>query len=87
MLVQQLLQSFEQDAGRIIDKLPWEYNYTQLVELLYKIYDPPGQRQAYQMKLRTLRRNSNESAREFCNKVYDTVYRAYPSLPENLLRL
>ena len=78
--VQQLLPSFGTDSSRIIDKLPLSYTYEDLLQVLQSIYDPPGQHEALQMKLRTLRRTTKQTPREFADDVHDAVCRAYPHI-------
>ena len=77
---QQLLSSFGNDTSRIIDKLPLQYTYSDLIAILQSIYDPPGQREALQLKLRTIRRRPNQTPRQFADELHDAVARAYPTL-------
>ena len=60
---QQLLKGFGMDALRLAQRLGTSYTFDTLLDVLYKYYEPKESKQAKQLKLNTITRNTNESAR------------------------
>jgi hypothetical protein len=79
--VDQLLSSLGLDAPLILMRLPPAYNYFDLVNAMINFYEPPGQQNSLQIRLRSMQRGQGQTARDFANKLQDMAAKAYPNLP------
>ena len=78
---QQLLRSFGSDAARIVRRLGNNYTYETLIKVLYEYYEPVESRQAKMLRLRTVKRKSSESPRDFANRIQDLVSQCHCTMP------
>jgi len=79
----QLLSSLGSEAARILKRLPAQYTYEDLCHAMAVYFEPPENRDAKQLQLRSTVRKPGQSPRDFANCLQDLSDVAYSHLDQN----